>query len=92
MAALNLNERSYLTEEQKEMATTLLTNEINDTMVSIDIITEELEKTSMFRELDLRVIAADYINKRLRCNPDGSYDEELLQYVYSWYFPKKRGL
>ena len=91
MPVIYLNERRHLTEEQKEMAMTALTNEINDVMTDMDIITEELDKTSMFGDLDLRAIAADYINKRLHCNPDGSYDEELLQHVYRWYFPEQKG-
>ena len=90
MRKRNWNSKSpkHLTEEQREMAIATLNNEIKDVMVSIDIISEELDRTAMFKDLNMRNIAADYINQRLKFNPDGSYDEKLLQYVFEWYFPQ----
>ena len=80
------NTPRHLTEEQREMAIATLNNEIKDVMASIDIISEELDRTAMFKDLNIRNIAADYINQRLKFNPDGSYDEKLLQHVFEWYY------
>lgn len=89
MTVLIKNNSGHLTNKQKEMAIEALNNEISDVMVSIDIIAEELDKSVIFGGLDIRNIAADYINKQLKCTSDGSYDEEWLQDVYWLYFPQK---
>lgn len=86
MPVIYLNERRHLTKEQKEMAKVALENEVNEIMADLEIMEEELDKTSMFSELDLRGIASEYLKQRVKKNTDGSYDEELLKRVYRWYF------
>ena len=86
MAVIYLNRRRKLTEEQKRVATSLLHNEINDVMADLEIMEEELDKTFLFGEMSLRELAEGYIEERLKINPDGSYDEELLKRVYKHYF------
>jgi len=86
MPVIYLNERRHLTKEQKEMAKVALENEINEIMADLEIMEEELDKTAMFGELDLRGIASEYLKQRVKKNTDGSYDEELLKRVYRWYF------
>ena len=86
MAVIYLNRRKKLTEEQKRVATSLLHNEINDVMADLEIMEEELDKTFLFGEMSLRELAEGYIEERLKMNPDGSYDEELLKRVYEYYF------
>ena len=86
MAVIYLNRRRKLTEEQKRVATSLLHNEINDVMADLEIMEEELDKTFLFGEMSLRELAEGYIEERLKMNPDGSYDEELLKRVYEYYF------
>ena len=86
MAVIYLNRRRKLTEEQKRVATSLLRNEINDVMADLEILEEELDKTFLFSELDLRKQALEYLGRKVKQNPDGSYDEELLKRVYEYYF------
>ena len=86
MPVIYLNERRHLTKEQKEMAKVALENEVNEIMADLEIMEEELDKTAMFGELDLRGIASEYLQQRVKKNADGSYDEELLKRVYRWYF------
>ena len=86
MAVIYLNRRRKLTEEQKRVATSLLRNEINDVMADLEIMEDELDKTFLFGELSLRELAESFIEERLKLNPDGSYDEELLKRVYEHYF------
>ena len=88
MAVIYLKDHRSLTKEQKQMAETALSNEINDVMADLEIIEEELGRTAIFGELHLRAIAADYLNRKLKCTTDGSYDEKVLQEVYRWYFPE----
>ena len=91
MAVIYLNRRRKLTEEQKRVATSLLHNEINDVMADLEIMEEELDKTFLFGEMSLRELAEGYIEERLKMNPDGSYDEELLKRVYDHYFGEQKG-
>ena len=91
MAVIYLNRRKKLTEEQKRVATSLLHNEINDVMADLEIMEEELDKTFLFGEMSLRELAEGYIEERLKMNPDGSYDEELLKRVYDHYFGEQKG-
>ncbi len=86
MPVIYLNKHRQLTEDQKKMAITALNNEINEVMADLEIIEDQLDKTALFGELDLRNIASDYIRQRVRRNADGNYDEELLKRVYRWYF------
>ena len=86
MTVIYLNEHKHLTQEQKEMAKVALENEVNEVMADLEIVEDELDKTALFGELDLRNIASDYIRQRVRRNADGNYDEELLKRVYRWYF------
>ena len=86
MPVIYLNERKHLTQEQKEMAKAALENEVNEVMANLEIIEDELDKTVMFGELNLRRFASEYLKQRVQINTDGSYDEELLKRVYRWYF------
>ena len=86
MAVIYLNRRKKLTEEQKNVATAALENEINDVMANLEIMEEEMDRTFLFGDLSLRATAIDYMRGRLKQNPDGSYDEELLRRVYDHYF------
>ena len=88
MSVIYLDERRRLTEEQKELAKLALENEINEVMSDLEVMEEELDKTVMFGEMNLRGIALEYLKQRLQRNSDGSYDEELLKRVYRWYFPE----
>ena len=86
MAVIYLNRRRKLTEEQKKAATVLLANEINDVMANLEILEDELDRTFLFSELDLRKQALEYLGRKVKQNSDGSYDEELLKRVYEYYF------
>ena len=88
MPVIYLDKHRHLTKEQKEMAMTLLSNEINDVMADLEIMEEAFGKTFLFGELDLRVAAVAYVDQKLKRNPDGSVDEKLLERVYRWYFPE----
>ncbi|SFE17137.1 hypothetical protein [Succiniclasticum ruminis] len=91
MAVIYLNRRRKLTEEQKRVATSLLHNEVNEVMADLEIIEDSLDRTFLFGELNLRELAEGYIEERLKTNPDGSYDEELLKRVYNHYFGEQKG-
>ena len=84
----SINKRKGLSKKQKEMAMTVLTNELNDVMASVEILEEEMAKTAVFNELDLRALVINHMSKKLKQNPDGTIDEKLLQHVYRWYFPE----
>ena len=86
MAVIYLKDHRPLTEEQKKMAEVILSNEINDVMANLEIMEDELDKTAMFGELNLRKIALKYLHQRVKQNPDGSVDDKVLQEVYRWYF------
>ncbi len=89
MAVIYLNRRRKLTEEQKKMAEVLLANEIKDVMANLEILEDGLDKTFLFSELDLRKQALEYLGRKVKQNPDGSYDEELLKRVYEYYLGKQ---
>ena len=86
MPVIYLDKHRRLTEEQKKMAEVVLSNEINDVMADLEIMEDELDKTAIFGELNLREIALKYLHQRVKRNPDGSVDEKVLQQVYKWYF------
>ena len=86
MAVIYLNRRRKLTEEQKKAATVLLANEINDVMANLEILEDELDRTFLFSELDLRKQVLEHLGRKVKQNSDGSYDEELLKRVYEYYF------
>ena len=86
MAVIYLNRRRKLTEEQKKAATVLLSNEVNEVMANLEILEDELDKTFLFSELDLKKQALEHLGRKVKQNPDGSYDEELLKRVYEYYF------
>ena len=88
MAVIFLKDRRPLTKEQKKMAETVLSNEINDVMANVEIIEEELDRTFAFQGLTLRDVVLRYLKQRVKRNPDGSIDEKVLQEVYRWYFPE----
>ncbi len=86
MPVIYLSDHRPLTEEQKKMAEVILSNEINDVMASLEIMEDELDKTFLFREFDLRALALGYMNHKLKRNADGNVDEKILQQVYNWYY------
>ncbi len=86
MPVIYLDKHRRLTEEQKKMAEVILSNEINDVMANLEIMEDELDKTAIFGELNLREIALKYLGQKVKRNPDGSVDEKVLQEVYRWYF------
>ena len=73
------------------MAEVIMANEINDVMADLEILEEELDKTFLFSELDLRKQALEHLGRKVKQNPDGSYDEELLKRVYEYYFGEQKG-
>jgi phage gp29-like protein len=91
MAVIYLDRRRKLTEKQKKMAEVIMANEINDVMADLEILEEELDKTFLFSELDLRKQALEYLGRKVKQNPDGSYDEKLLKRVYEHYFGEQKG-
>ena len=56
-------------------------------MADLEIMEDELGKTAMFAEMDLKNVAIDYINQ-LFYDSDGNISEEVLQRVYKHYFSK----
>lgn len=88
MPVIYLKDHRLLTKEQKAAAEVMLSNEINEVMADLEIMEEELDKTSMFHGLKLRDAALTYLNQRIKHNPDGNVDEKVLQEVYRWYFPE----
>ena len=86
MPVIYLDKHRHLTEKQKKMAEVALSNEINDVMANLEILEEEMDRTSVFGELNLREIALKYLGQKVKRNPDGSVDEKVLQHVYRWYF------
>ena len=91
MSVIYLDKHRRLTEEQKKMAEVILSNEINDVMADLEIMEEQLDRTAVFGELNLREIALKYLGQKVKRNPDGGVDEKTLQEVYRWYFPEKEG-
>ena len=91
MPVIYLSDHRPLTEEQKKMAEVILSNEINDVMANLEIMEDELDKTFLFRELDLRALALGYLNQKLKRNANGDADEKTLQEVHRWYFSEKEG-
>ena len=89
MPVIYLDKHRHLTEEQKKMAEIALSTEINDVMADREIMEEELDRTSVFGELNLREIALKYLGQKVKTNPDGSVDEKVLQHVYRWYFTEE---
>ena len=85
MPVIYLDKHRYLTKEQKKMAEAALNSEINDVMDNIEIFEDALARTFLFGELHLREQALDYMKRRLKRNPDGSFDDELLIRVYKYY-------
>lgn len=85
MPVIYLDKHRYLTKEQKKMAEAVLNSEINDVMDNIEIFEDALARTFLFGELHLREQALDYMKRRLKRNPDGSFDDELLIRVYKYY-------
>ena len=88
MPVIYLDKHRHLTKEQKEMASTLLSNEINDVMADLEIMDEALSRTAVFGELNLREIALKYLGQKVKQNQDGTVDEKVLERVYRWYFPE----
>ena len=88
MPVIYLDKHRRLTKEQKEMASILLSNEINDVMADLEIIDEVLDKTFLFGDLELKDLVLDYMSRQLNRNPDGTVDEKVLERVYRWYFPE----
>ena len=86
MPVIYLDKHRHLTEEQKKLAEIVISNEINDVMANLEIMEDELDRTFLFGELNLRAIAIDYLNQKLPRNPDGSVDEKILQEAYKWHF------
>ena len=86
MPVIYLDKHRHLTEEQKNMAEVILSNEINDVMADLELMENQLDKTAVFGELNLREIALKYLGQKVKRNPDGSVDEKVLQHVYRWYF------
>lgn len=86
MPIIYLSDHRPLTEEQKKMAEVTLSNEINDVMANLEIMEDELDRTFLFREFDLRALALGYMNQKLKRNADGNVDEKVLQQVYNWYY------
>ena len=91
MTVIYLSDRRPLTEKQKKMAEVILSNEINDVMADLEIMEEQLDRTAMFGELNLREIALKYLGQKVKRNPDGKVDEKTLQEVYRWYFSENEG-
>jgi len=89
MPVIYLDKHRHLTKEQKKMAEVALSNEINDVMANLEIMEEEMDRTSVFGELNLREIALKYLGQKVKRNPDGSVDEKVLQHVYRWYFTEE---
>ena len=91
MSVIYLDKHRRLTEEQKKMAEVILSNEINDVMADLEIMEEQLDKTSIFQGLSLRNAALSYLNQKVKHDQNGNVDEKTLQEVYRWYFPEKEG-
>ena len=89
MAIIHFDKRMHLTEEQKEMASSALNNEIHEVMADLEILEDELEKTAMFGELNFKNVAIDHINQ-LFYDSEGNINEEVLQRVYKYYFSKEK--
>ena len=91
MSVIYLSDHRPLTEKQKVTAEVMLSNEINEVMADLEILEEELDKTSMFRGLSLRNAALSYLNQKVKHDQNGNVDEKTLQEVYRWYFSEKEG-
>ena len=76
MPVIYLDKHRHLTEKQKKMAEVALSNEINDVMANLEIMEEEMDRTSV-------------LGQKVKRNPDGSVDEKVLQHVYRWYFTEE---
>ena len=85
MPVIYLDKHRPLTEKQKKMAEVALSNEINDVMDNMEIFEDALGRTFLFSEMHLREQALDYMKRRLKRNPDGSFDDELLIRAYNYY-------
>ena len=48
MPVIYLDKHRHLTEKQKKMAEVALSNEINDVMANLEILEEEMDRTSVF--------------------------------------------
>ena len=85
MPVIYLDKHRYLTKEQKKKAEAALNNEINDVMDNMEIFEDARDSPFMFCALHIREQALDYMKRRLKRNPDGSFDDELLIRVYKYY-------
>jgi hypothetical protein len=86
MPVIYLNERRRLTEEQKQMATVLAANEINNIMADLEILEEELDKTYLFQRLTLRDHALKYLRKYPTTHDGKSFSDEVLEEIFKYYF------
>ena len=64
MPVIYLDKHRHLTKEQKKMAEVALSNEINDVMANLEIMEEEMDRTSVFGELNLREVALKYLGQK----------------------------
>ena len=65
MPVIYLDKHRHLTEKQKKMAEVALSNEINDVMANLEILEEEMDRTSVFGELNLREVALKYLGQKV---------------------------
>jgi len=86
MPVIYLDERRRLTEEQKQMATILASNEINDVMADLEILEEELSKTCLFKDFPVRELALKHLSKFEQNEEHTSFSKEVLAEVYKHYF------
>ena len=87
MPVIYLNERRRLTEEQKQMATVLAANEINDVMADLEILEEELSKTYLFKDFPARELAVKHLSNYKQNEENSSFSKEVLAEIYRYYFP-----
>ena len=87
MPIIYLNERRRLTEEQKQMATILASNEINDTLADLEIIEEALANTYLFKNFKIRELAIKHLSNYEQNEDNTSFSKEVLAEIYRHYFP-----
>lgn len=87
MPVIYLNERRRLTEEQKQMATVLAANEINDVMADLEILEEELSKTYLFKDFPVRELAVKHLSNFKQNEDNTSFSKEVLAEIYRHYLP-----
>lgn len=87
MPVIYLDKYRHLTKEQKEMATILASNEINDAMADLEILEEELSKTYLFKDFLVRELAVKHLSNFKQNEDNTSFSKEVLAEIYRHYFP-----